>query len=264
MQNKCNAVARTKLLVQMQGASQMQNKYNTMIDLAFTVEHNFADPENILECKAGIDMLLIALQKRLDYLKQNRHEAGEAFGVLDTYETNWYNAPIVCKNTFVRVMNVDFETANAMQQITGGFDKATKSDGTEFDDEITFGNVFRMAIQVCPDEGYSAWTQAVLFDSEGHELAFTEPQPAFLGKYEIVHGDSLYVVHVISRDCGNDCMWMIQNEDCTEFWTNEYGWCGFDAGDRFTSDEKSLYNLPAIGGQWIKFDSAEYVARIAD
>ena len=240
--------------------SQMANKYNTMLDLAFSVEHNFADPEKMLECKAGIDMLLIALQKRLDYLKANRHEAGEAFGVLDSYELHWGESAVKCEHTFVRVMNVKFEIADAMQQITNGFDKTVRSDSPEFDDEVVFSNGYRMAIQVCSGEGESAWTQAILFDADGNQLSFTEAQPEFLGKYEIAWCDSLYVVHVICNHVAGE-MWMIQNEDCTEFWSNEFGWCGFDGGDRFTSDERSLYNLLPIGGHWIPADSAEYMAR---
>jgi hypothetical protein len=56
-------------------------KYNTMFDVAFTVEHNEEDPYNVNK-----DLLLAALQKRIDYLKRNPQECYGAFGICDTYE----------------------------------------------------------------------------------------------------------------------------------------------------------------------------------
>ena len=56
-------------------------KYNTMLDIGFTVEHSFEDPYNI-----PINVLIAALEKRIENLRQNPDEKWEAFGVCDTYE----------------------------------------------------------------------------------------------------------------------------------------------------------------------------------
>lgn len=64
--------------------------YNTMLDVAFTVEHTLEDPCNL--CTQGhIHLVLAALQRRVDYLKANPSEAAEAFGICDTIETETSN-----------------------------------------------------------------------------------------------------------------------------------------------------------------------------
>ena len=56
-------------------------KYNTMLDIGFTVEHVFEDPYDI-----PINVLIDALEKRIENLRQNPDDKWEAFGVCDTYE----------------------------------------------------------------------------------------------------------------------------------------------------------------------------------
>lgn len=56
-------------------------KYNTMFDVAFSIDHDYADPNNI-----PLRDLIEALEKRLNYLKKNPQEAVDAFGVCDTYD----------------------------------------------------------------------------------------------------------------------------------------------------------------------------------
>ena len=58
-------------------------KYNTMFDVAFSLEHDYEDPYDI-----PVSDLCDALEKRLKYLRECREDSavGEAFGVCDTYE----------------------------------------------------------------------------------------------------------------------------------------------------------------------------------
>ena len=56
-------------------------RYNTMFDVAFTVDHEFENPGCV-----PVPLLIIGLERRLAYLKANREEAVEAFGILDTIE----------------------------------------------------------------------------------------------------------------------------------------------------------------------------------
>ena len=55
--------------------------YNHMIDIAFCVEGEWENFEQIPH-----DVLINALEKRVDYLKHNPVEAAEAFGFCDSYE----------------------------------------------------------------------------------------------------------------------------------------------------------------------------------
>ena len=61
-------------------------KYNTMLDVAFSVNHNFDEDYNLIETKEGMQMVLDALKRRLEWLMSNRDECWEAFGICDTYD----------------------------------------------------------------------------------------------------------------------------------------------------------------------------------
>jgi|688.fasta_scaffold16366_13 hypothetical protein len=56
-------------------------RYNTMFDVAFTVNHDCEEPRDV-----PVGVLIDALQQRVRYLKQNPDDAAEAFGVCDTYD----------------------------------------------------------------------------------------------------------------------------------------------------------------------------------
>lgn len=59
-------------------------RFNSMIDVAFSVNHDFDVPEDLFT--NGMELVLDALEQRLRYLRENPMEAAEAFGVCDTYE----------------------------------------------------------------------------------------------------------------------------------------------------------------------------------
>jgi len=54
---------------------------NYMLDVAFTIETPISNWYDI----PAID-LVDALQRRVDYLRENLDEAGDAFGLCDSYE----------------------------------------------------------------------------------------------------------------------------------------------------------------------------------
>lgn len=66
-------------------ATEKPTRKNTMLDVAFTVIHELAEAEDLLG-PANVHLVLNALQKRIDYLRENPQEAADAFGVCDTYE----------------------------------------------------------------------------------------------------------------------------------------------------------------------------------
>lgn len=61
-------------------------KFNTMLDVAFSVDHSFEDPDELLHTSHGRQLVLAALAKRLAMLMAEPQECSEAFGNCDTYE----------------------------------------------------------------------------------------------------------------------------------------------------------------------------------
>lgn len=59
----------------------MKHKYNTMFDVVFSIDHDCHSPIDV-----PLEVLLDALQARVNYLRANPEDAGDAFGVCDTYE----------------------------------------------------------------------------------------------------------------------------------------------------------------------------------
>lgn len=70
------------------------------------------------------------------------------------------------------------------------------------DHEVTFEDGTRMAVQCCGvqyDEHASnlAWTQAVLFDKNGHELTCSEVGEDYTGEWKLDYDNNEYIVNVI-------------------------------------------------------------------
>jgi hypothetical protein len=55
-------------------------KYNHAVDVAFTVITTNEEPT--------VDEMIEGMERRLEYLKKDRSEANEAFGVFDTFEVD--------------------------------------------------------------------------------------------------------------------------------------------------------------------------------
>lgn len=64
----------------------MKPKYNTMLDVAFGVDHNFEDLDDLLDRPEGLKLILSALRRRLEMLEADPQEACGSFGICDTYE----------------------------------------------------------------------------------------------------------------------------------------------------------------------------------
>lgn len=101
---------------------------------------------------------------------------------------------------FKQELHVGKELGEEMERICREPDSSVKGDGVEFDEEVTFPNGNRMAIQVCASgdpEEEPCWTQGVLFGPEGTELGCTDVGESFEGEYHIWHNDDEYVCEVI-------------------------------------------------------------------
>lgn len=78
-------------------------------------------------------------------------------------------------------------------------------DCPQFDEEVTFPDGRRVAIQVVsPNDpaSESCWTQGVLFDKNGTELACTDVGESFADEYCLPYGDDEYVVEVVVTPTG--------------------------------------------------------------
>lgn len=63
---------------------------------------------------------------------------------------------------------------------------------------VEFPDGKQMDIKCCGCKDESSWTEAVLFDSQGHELAVTEVCGEYLGLWELDNGDVIYTVDVVA------------------------------------------------------------------
>lgn len=68
-----------------------------------------------------------------------------------------------------------------------------------------FENGFEMDVKCCGSKDEHAWTEAVLFDQRGCQLAYTEPDEEFLGTWELEYEDMRFRVEVsVSSDDQED------------------------------------------------------------
>lgn len=80
-----------------------------------------------------------------------------------------------------------------------GRDNCGRKDEPLYDEEFTFADGIRMAVQVCPStnpDEEECWTQGVLFTPDGVELGCTDVGESFVGDYEIEHNGRWYCVEV--------------------------------------------------------------------
>jgi hypothetical protein len=69
-----------------------------------------------------------------------------------------------------------------------------------FDHEVLFEDGTRGVVQVIapnsPEDGDTAWSQCVLFDTDGHEMSVSVPCDSLLGAFHMDYFDDTYVVNV--------------------------------------------------------------------
>lgn len=71
-------------------------------------------------------------------------------------------------------------------------------EGTLFDREVIFANGNRAAVRVVEVAGETAWSECVIFSSDGHELSCSDVSECFLGEFALNVGDDEYFVNVIA------------------------------------------------------------------
>ena len=59
-----------------------------------------------------------------------------------------------------------------------------------------FSDGCEMDIKCCGCQDDSSWTEAVLFNAQGHELCCTEPADEFTGEWELEYCDTRYIAIV--------------------------------------------------------------------
>lgn len=101
--------------------------------------------------------------------------------------------------TFREVLGVPWNKANEMATRCLEPADDLEKDTRLFDEEVTFEDGMRMAIQiVSPMEPgkESSWSQAVLYDHDGCEIGFTDVCDNFLGPFHYFANDNEYIADV--------------------------------------------------------------------
>jgi hypothetical protein len=66
--------------------TQPRAKYNSLLEVGFEVEHDFDDPDTLIQHTENLELVLAALEHRLESLKRQGDGACEAFNIVATSE----------------------------------------------------------------------------------------------------------------------------------------------------------------------------------
>jgi hypothetical protein len=99
------------------------------------------------------------------------------------------------------LMVIPRDIATEMDRICREADPNVSRESLAFNREHVFDNGLRMAIQVCPTPYPSEprWSQGVLFDQEGFELAVTEVHDRLTGEFTVEYDEDVYTVEVVAE-----------------------------------------------------------------
>ena len=64
---------------------------------------------------------------------------------------------------------------------------------------VKFDNGFEMDVKCCGSQDGTAWTEAVLFDENGHEATMTDPSDEFFGEWIIEYEPDTYHAEIERR-----------------------------------------------------------------
>lgn len=111
------------------------------------------------------------------------------------------------KKTYRKTLTVTSAQMDAITRALEWCEGKDPDDRMDEDDKFSvtakFPDGFEMDVEVCgvqyeegADTDNSAWTQAVLFNPKGGQVAFTEPDDEFLGDWELETDDAIYSVTI--------------------------------------------------------------------
>lgn len=109
---------------------------------------------------------------------------------LSLYEGKEFRATINPKNP---------ERLKELENITGqeAYDKFGLKEDETIIETVKFENGYEADIKlVIPDEESYTWTEAVLFDEKGNQVAYTEPSDAFFGEWILEDDNDVYTIIV--------------------------------------------------------------------
>lgn len=94
---------------------------------------------------------------------------------------------------------------NRLLNVQPKFEKECFGENEKHSDSVTFENGYKMYVDICgvqyEDGGdNTAWSQAVLHDKDGFQLAYTEPSVDYLGEWEITFNGDVYVMNISTKD----------------------------------------------------------------
>lgn len=119
--------------------------------------------------------------------------------VKETVDKNWSREWPFKGTRFCQTLKI---SQNMLETINGylNADSPEKYQGEDntIIHTVEFPDGKQMDIKCCGCKDAASWTEAVLFDCQGHELAFTKVCGEYLGLWELDNGDVIYTVDVVA------------------------------------------------------------------
>lgn len=104
---------------------------------------------------------------------------------------------------------------SVLDTIDGYLNATCEEEYQDEDNTITYTAKFpdgkEMDIKCCGCQVDPSWTEAVLFDSQGYQLTYTEPSEEYSGRWELEYGGIKYVVDIVPSD--RDCTKVPKDEE---------------------------------------------------
>ena len=105
-------------------------------------------------------------------------------------------------NAVLEVGKVELERINDLLSLTGeqSYNKYGLKEDEIIVETVKFsnGNFADVKLVIADDDSYN-WTECVLFNSQGNELAYSEPSDTYTGEWLLFNNGDTYTVIVVEK-----------------------------------------------------------------
>lgn len=102
---------------------------------------------------------------------------------------------------YKQILAIPSSTLNMINDyLDAGYEDEFQSEDETIIYTAKFPDGKEVDVKCCGCQDAPSWTEAVLFDSSGYQLAYTEPSDEFTGPWELEYNGITYIVDVIPAD----------------------------------------------------------------